>query len=151
MKSLICVALLSTILVAADKPRDAGDQGRRKLQGTWQVLEERHGDADPDEEGKLCQFIFEGDKLTITKEQKVIIEGTFTVDAGKTPPQIDIKVIRDDVNPNAGQTALGIYKIDGDKLKWCSAGPGRDDRPTEFVIKGTDYLLVTMERVKKVK
>lgn len=151
MKSMVFAAVLSTILIAADKPTPAGDHGRQQLQGTWQVLEEYHGDSGPDAEGKRCRLIFEGEKFTIMKDQTAIIEGTFSVDAAKTPSRIDMKVLKDDENERTGQTALGIYQIDGDKLKWCSAEPGRGERPTEFDSKGTDYLLVVLERAKKMK
>jgi len=30
-----------------------------------------------------------------------------------------------------GKTQLGIYELDGDKVKFCFAAPGKD-RPTEF-------------------
>ncbi|MDB5355621.1 MAG: hypothetical protein JWN24_2074 [Phycisphaerales bacterium] len=149
MKSSLLLALMATLLIAADKPKDAAAEDRQKLQGTWQVLEESHGDNDTSDEGKHCQLIFDGDKFIIKKDGKVIIEGTFEINAGKSPREIDMKVLKDEEDQRTGQTALGIYKIDGDKLTWCSCEPGRGGRPAEFAAKGTNFLLIVMERAKK--
>jgi uncharacterized protein (TIGR03067 family) len=149
MKVRLFLALLSTILIAADKPKDAGAQDHQKLQGTWQVLQELHGDSDTSDEGKHCQLIFDGDKFTVKKDDKAILEGTFTIDAIKSPAQIDLKVLKDDEDERTGQTSLGIYQLDGDKLKLCACDPSQSERPAEFSTKGTRFLLIAMERVKK--
>lgn len=149
MRVTLFLALLSTVLVAADKHKDTGAQDRQKLQGTWQFLQELHGDSDTSDEGKHCQFIFDGDKFTVKKDDKAILDRTFTIDATKSPAQIDLKVLKDDEDERTGQTSLGIYQLDGDKLKLCACEPSRDVRPVEFVTKGADFVMVVMERVKK--
>ena len=90
-----------------------------------------------------------GDKFTVKKDDKAILEGTFTIDATKSPAQIDLKVLKDYEDEWRGQTYLGIYQLDGDKLKLCCCEPSRDVRPGEFATKGTDFVMVVMERVKK--
>jgi len=150
MKRLFLLALMCTVLVAADDPKEAGDRDRKALQGEWRVVEQTHGDAPADEQAKGCQFIFDHEKITVKKDGNTLIEGTFQIDATKSPPQIDAKILKDDQEPQrVGETALGIYQISGDTLKWCSAEPGLDTRPTEFAIKGTDFVLVVLERAKK--
>ena len=48
-----------------------------------------------------------------------------------------------------GKTALGIYELDGDTLKWCANEPGGNERPKKFSSEaGTKYLLVTLKREK---
>src|SRR6478736_5995337 len=117
MKQLCVRALLCVFRVAADKPKDAGDEDRKALQGTWQVLEETHGDHAPEEEAKHCRFIFDHDKILIEKDGKTLFEGTIRIDASKSPRQIDLKITKDEEGQDrVGQTALGVYQVKGDTL-----------------------------------
>jgi hypothetical protein len=51
--------------------------------------------------------------------------------------------------PTKGKTHLGIYVLDGDKVKFCFAAPGKD-RPTEFTAKeGSEFTLSEWKRDKK--
>ncbi len=65
MKTSLLLALLSAWLIAADKPTTAAASDSQRLQGTWQMLEEYHGDRDTSEEGKHCQIVFEGKTFTV--------------------------------------------------------------------------------------
>ena len=50
---------------------------------------------------------------------------------------------------NKGKTTLGIYEIDGDTLKTCSAEPGKD-RPTEFSTNpGSGHFLRVFKKERK--
>ena len=149
MKTSLFLALLSMVLIAADEPKAPVASDSEKLQGTWQMLEEYHGDRDTSDEGKHCQITFEGKKFTVKKDDTVILEGTFEIDATKSPPQMDITVTKDAEEDRNGQKALGIYKLEGDKLKWCICEPSRNQRPTELETKGTDFGMFVLERAKK--
>jgi uncharacterized protein (TIGR03067 family) len=49
------------------------------------------------------------------------------------------------------KTALAIYDVDGDTLKWCANEPGREGRPTAFPAKeGEDktHLYIIFKRAK---
>jgi uncharacterized protein (TIGR03067 family) len=72
-------------------------------------------------------------------------EGSFTVDATKTPATIDMQ-------PGSGQyegkTLPGIYKLDGETLTIAFAMPGKD-RPKAFESKaGTGVVLVVHKKAK---
>jgi len=48
-----------------------------------------------------------------------------------------------------GKTAVGIYDLDGDTLKWCTNEPGGTERPKEFSSEADNkHLLVTLKREK---
>jgi uncharacterized protein (TIGR03067 family) len=48
-----------------------------------------------------------------------------------------------------GKTALGIYVLEGDTLKWCVNEPGETERPKEFSAPpGTRLMFVTFKREK---
>ena len=68
----------------------------------------------------------------------------FNGDAAHKPKQIDSTP---DKMP--GKPLLGIYEIEGNRIKVCNAGPGKD-RPTAFESKkGSGHTLVIWEREKK--
>jgi hypothetical protein len=45
-----------------------------------------------------------------------------------------------------GQTALCIYELKGDVLRWCTAGPGREERPTAFPAEEDHHYLCMVFR-----
>ena len=142
MRKRVVLALAVGLLLAADEPKkDKTD--RDKLQGTWQpVSVEQGGKAKEDKEHRL---LFDGDTFTIKKGDQVFAKGTFKVDPDKKPKAIDFMITEGD---EKGKTARGIYKLEGDKLTWCSAQPGQNDRPKEFATKDTQNLLVVLQRAK---
>jgi len=149
MKPRLFLAMVAILLIAADKPQDP-KQTREKLQGTWQISEQHAGDNDITEDAKKFKFIIDGDKFILKQENDTVIEGTFTIIPDKSPMQVDWKVTKDqgDAEHN-GKTSLSICQLDGDNLKICAAEPGETKRPTDFSVKGTNFMLVVMERAKK--
>ncbi len=68
---------------------------------------------------------------------------TYTIDASKTPHQIDITSQKDGKEENV----YGIYKVDGDTWKHSFS---LAERPTEFKSKeGSGVHYVVFKRVKK--
>jgi len=77
--------------------------------------------------------------------KKVHGKGTISLDAGKSPKEVDTKFSE---GPIAGKTSLGIYELDGDTLKSCVAEPG-DPRPKTFASRrGTRLMLVVYKRAQ---
>ena len=60
-------------------------------------------------------------RATARSEGKVFIAGTTAIDPTASPMTIDVTFAEGDAK---GKTALGIYKLDGDLLTICRAGPG---------------------------
>jgi len=70
-------------------------------------------------------------------------EGTFKVDAARTPRTLDLLFTE---GPEKGNTALGIYELDGDTWKLCLSVTAKT-RPKEFATKaGSGYALETLKR-----
>jgi uncharacterized protein (TIGR03067 family) len=102
-----------------------------RLQGTWQqVGYERDGIAEPlDEQGWKPRTTFEGSTFTVTlADGSIYIKGTIALDSTRSPKSMDMT---DTFGPEAGQTLLAIYSLEGDRFVFCAAYPGLD-RPTEF-------------------
>jgi uncharacterized protein (TIGR03067 family) len=79
----------------------------------------------------------------------------FKVDSSKKPKTIDMKVkegskVKEGPDDHEGETARGIYQLEGDELTWCVNEPGSDNRPKEFATKeGTKTVLFKLKREKK--
>jgi uncharacterized protein (TIGR03067 family) len=129
--------------VAAPGPKDAKEDAKKKFEGDWKVESwEQSGqvlEVAPD-------WSFKGDKYTLNLGA-VPEEGGIKVDAAKNPSTIDLEITGGNC---AGNTQLGIYKFDGEKLVLCLAWPGDKDRPTEFKSTAEPRtILITLKREKK--
>jgi len=134
---------VSTLVGAEDK--DADKKDKDKLQGTWNAVSGESGGKEQ-KEATEHSLVFEGDKFSVKKSEKVMVKGTFKVDASKKPKEIDME-IADGPDDVKGKTALGIYKLEGDELTWCVDEPGSGNRPKEFATKeGTKTMLVKLKK-----
>jgi uncharacterized protein (TIGR03067 family) len=123
----------------ADKGTGAVDAAKEltRFKGSWTVISAaKAGMPLPEEIVKTIKVRFEGAKLTveILGEAK---EGTFKVDPTMKPAAIDLTIM--------DKTALGIYQLDKNTLKLCTAEPG-EPRPKDFKAEGDKRLLVTLQR-----
>jgi uncharacterized protein (TIGR03067 family) len=143
---LACMAL--GLLVAADAPKDGLKQDKERLQGTWKAVTAQEGGETKDDV-EDHRLIFSGDEFRVKKGDETIIEGKFRIDASKKPKEIDMKITdarKEDFN---GKTALGIYELDADTLKWCANEPGATERPKKFSSDAENkHILATLKREK---
>lgn len=146
MRSHLLVALmLSSAAVAADQPAP-GAKDQERLQGTWRVVAlENEGKPVPAEAIK-------GATLTFTKDQYELkggreeFRGRFKLHATQEPRGIDSTFVEADGKEKG--VAVGIYKLEGDRLTICWR-QGDKDRPREFGSKPESGLrLLVAERVK---
>jgi uncharacterized protein (TIGR03067 family) len=115
-----------------------------RLQGTWSLVSYETDGKQIKGEDKGHLFTFQGDRWSLRVGGQVFQAGTVQrIEAKEKCNAIDL-LIGEGSNP--GATALSIYVIEGDTLKYLNCG---DPRPTEFVTKAGDgrhYL--TFHRVK---
>ena len=91
-----------------------------------------------------CRF----DDKTYTNmvAKEAIEEGTYTIDASKTPKTIDFEIKK---GRDEGKKQLGIYKIDGEKIAFVLAAPGATTRPKSFMVDPAESLIeVALVRAK---
>ncbi len=135
------------LLLGADSPKDDGKKDQERLQGTWKAVTVEAGGKLQDE-GEEHRLIFSGDEFSIKKGEETMIKGKFRIDSSKKPKEIDMEFIKTKRENLKGKTALGIYDLDGDTLKWCWNQPG-GERPKEFSSQAAYvHLLVTLKREK---
>ncbi|HEX5223000.1 MAG TPA: family 16 glycoside hydrolase [Verrucomicrobiae bacterium] len=123
----------------------SAQSGAAAADGTWEVASmEANGEA-------LSSDTYEGLKLTVTGGQYSVDKdgeidrGTFTVDATKSPKQMDI---RPEMGPGAGRTVLAIYEFTSkDAMRVCYAFEEGAARPGDFKTRpGTGDILIQYKR-----
>jgi len=137
---LACLALLA----------GAAEQAvtTKSLEGTWSGARFGEGKGENPEEGVKLELTFAGDKIVGKRvpSGKDIGEGSFKLSGdGKT---IDAS---GSTGYFKGKGYLGIVKIEGDTLYWCTGTKEQDQkRPTEFAASPTEQsYLIIVKRQKK--
>jgi uncharacterized protein (TIGR03067 family) len=122
MKALLACSL-GLLLLAGAAPGGDAKKDQDKLQGKWLA----------ELDGKKVELKFTKDQFAITfsdGNQEKVFKGTVKINPDGKPKHIDLTIEEGD--KFVGETALGIYELDGDTLKWCSNSPGKAERPSEF-------------------
>jgi uncharacterized protein (TIGR03067 family) len=121
---------------AQDKP-SASKQDMANLQGTWTAVSmERDGNPTSVEEVRKLdiRLTIKGNEFMLmplaTKGPEHFPHGTFRIDTLEMPKAIDFTILPYYPGMKTS-TALGIYEVDGDRLKLLQGRPGQR-RPTEF-------------------
>jgi uncharacterized protein (TIGR03067 family) len=141
--------LLAAGLAAAQGTNEgaAGKDGKQ-LVGTWQaatiVVDGREAPAAVVKDVRLV-LDAEGKFQFQNASKKVRAAGTVKIDPSARPRTMDFTYTEGELK---GHTTPGIYELDGDTLRICTAAQGKA-RPTEFASKpGSHLALVTYQREK---
>jgi uncharacterized protein (TIGR03067 family) len=140
MRRMRWFCVWGTMLVVAGLVRGGGE-GKNKLEGVWVA----------DKDGKKVEMRFEKGAFTVTLAEKTV-KGTYKTDTKKTPHELDI-LLKDDDPKIDGKTALCIYEVSGDTLKWMANDPGQGNpRPKAFPAEqrfGGEYIYLIFKRAGK--
>lgn len=143
MNPYAATLLVASLLApAAPVPKE---EDAKALQGAWQaVTYEANGVAQKNVADKVV-CTFEKDVFTFKYDGKVIWKAKLKLDPSKKPKAINLTITEGE---NKGQSILGIYQLDKDALKWCTAIAGDKTRPTGFESKpGSDVAVYTFKKV----
>jgi uncharacterized protein (TIGR03067 family) len=157
MKPILSVAVLFLFgfVLMGDEPKpDASkekvtEKALETFAGTWEIVA-----AQPEgitKEARKLVFRKDGTYAALDKDDKELWAGTFNLDPTATPKIWDH---RSNESRKKGGDVLGIYELDGDKLKVsCVVGTWKEKqwtgkpRPTEFKLPAADVVL-ELRRVK---
>jgi uncharacterized protein (TIGR03067 family) len=116
------------LIVAAGAPGDE-PVNAKKLVGTW-ICASAVIDGKPlaEEAAGQLRLTLTPDRYKTVRGERVLFDSTYKVDVTKSPAQIDMIGTEGDLKDKA---ALGILKLDGEKLTMCYVMPGKQ-RPAEF-------------------
>lgn len=138
--TIALLAMASTVATYALARQGAADQD--KLEGVWRTLTiEVDGRYLPDEEAEKLKLAVAKDRMLFGGHGKGRLT-RFKLDAMASPKTIDLTGVEDE------QTALGIYELNGERLKISLAQPGGKKRPTQFATEEIRNVVFTFEHVK---
>jgi uncharacterized protein (TIGR03067 family) len=100
---------------------EAARKDRERLQGAWAFVSGR----------REAQLLFVGDHFIVNFTGGDIYVGTFCVDPTQNPRAMDMTITEGPAH-HRGKTSLGIYELTEDRLIWCPAHPGTEDRLPAF-------------------
>jgi uncharacterized protein (TIGR03067 family) len=147
MRLRLLSVLAVGLLLGADAPReDSAKKELEKFQGDWVAVSYTvDGKEVGDDELKTIRLTVKGADSTFKRGDKTG-HGTYKLGPSKDPKEIDIS---HDDGPDKGKTALGVYEVEGEKLKICLAAPGVKERPKELASKpGSGHTLEVWKRAK---
>ena len=109
-----------------------------ELEGTWvgTVAGEYGGE---------WTFVISMDKVEVKGPDSEYYAGTVTVNTKTNPKQADFKIHKCSQPEYVGETSLGIYRLDGDKLTLAASEPGYMSRPA-FLESGGGAMLFSLTR-----
>jgi uncharacterized protein (TIGR03067 family) len=131
-----------TAKVAANSaPRRQVDSDLDKIQGPWRIESSTwNGVADP-EIAKSVTVLFQGDKFIVVDRDGNRQTETIQLMPDQNPKSIDC------TSQTQGRLLPGIYNLEGDVFKWCSAGAANTIRPTGFSSQpGSKQSLMVLRR-----
>ena len=141
------VVAAAAVVAAADDAADreaARKAELAKLQGTWKIVTmEIDGNKTPDNAVPESRMILKDDTFAMVSLGATLYRGNYRIDPSRTPKTLDIEFTE---GPEKGNTALGIYELDGDNWKICLT-VGAKERPKAFATAaGSGLALETLRR-----
>jgi uncharacterized protein (TIGR03067 family) len=143
----LIVGVLSTRALADDTD-EAVKKDLKALKGDWKVVSRTFdGDVTPAEDVKDRVITFDEEKYILREGSEILVEATYKIDPSKSPKWYDHTTTVGD-KTFKGKTLLGIYKLDGDTVTFCTADLDAK-RPTDFTSKkGSGQTLLVYKKVK---
>jgi len=96
-----------------------------ELEGTWVG-------ADAGGYGGQWTFVISKGKVEVKGPESEYYAGTMKLNNKTNPKQLDFKIEKCSLPEYVGETALSIYKLEGNKLTLAASEPGSIYRPTFF-------------------
>ena len=140
------VLLVLAVGVLGAPGADAGKKDQARMQGDWAAEALTiDGMKLPDDDAQAYFRTVKGNAYTVFRFSKAAARGTFTLDATKSPRTMDVTP----AGPRKGKPILAIYKLEGDTLTICNAGPGKERPKTFTAPAGSGHTLTVWKREKK--
>jgi uncharacterized protein (TIGR03067 family) len=91
------------------------------LQGAWRFASGRHE----------VELLIAGNHFAVKFKNGPLYMGTLRIDPQQYPKTMDM-LVQEGPDRHRWKTALCIYELEGDRLRWCPGEPGRKERLEEF-------------------
>lgn len=149
LSALAMLALSFAVMANESNPAPVQETAIEQFSGTWEIVAVQP----PGSTKEARRLVFRKDRTyaALNAEGQELWAGTFDLDPTVTPRVWDHRSYE---SQKKGGDALGIYELDGDKLKVCCVvGVWKDGqwtgkpRPSEFKLPAADVVL-ELRRVK---
>ena len=150
MKTIRTAFLIGLAALTSSMSGAEGNQAIKKdmaqLQGEWSMVSgSADGHAMPDAMRETAKRICKEDETTVTVGGQLIMKAKFTIDPSKKPKTIDYRMTD---GPTQGKMQLGIYELEGNRVKFCFGAPG-SERPTDFISRPGDQRTLSVWKRQK--
>jgi uncharacterized protein (TIGR03067 family) len=127
--TLLLAAVVTVVSAKEPTLHQLKKQEIAKLEGEWTLVSAGKGSfsLSPDVVGRVKRITI-GKESVLLADDKELMRATYKVDPTKSPKTIDYTITG---GTHQGEKVLGIYEVDGDRLKLSYAAPGKD-RPANF-------------------
>ncbi|MCI0377519.1 MAG: TIGR03067 domain-containing protein [Gemmataceae bacterium] len=149
MMRFVLVGLFSSLSIALAGAQEAVEKEKKNLQGLWTAVgHEEDGKKAIGPRARLLDGMsweFKGDAFIWRAEMHIELQGTYKIDPGKKPKQIDL------ADPDRRKANyVGIYEVEGDTLR-IRFHEDKEARPKTFTTeKGTrNHFLLVLKRPKE--
>jgi uncharacterized protein (TIGR03067 family) len=133
--------LFCALAVSAPAPKDPPKK-ESTIVGEW-LIESTTSDGKPERSHPSIRYEFTTDgQLIVRRDDAPTTVSYYKVDPRADPPTIDVGE-----KANA-LVSPGVFKVDGDKLLWCSSWDDKRPKALEAP-NGSRQILVVLKRVKK--
>jgi uncharacterized protein (TIGR03067 family) len=142
----VLVVALVCFLMGAGGAKEAKQKEMERLEGNWTMKAGEHnGQPVPDALLAVFKRTARDGVTTIRLEGRVVMKARFTIDPTKKPKTIDYDMLD---GPKESPPQLGIYEVNGNRVRFCFAPPGAE-RPADFTAKkGTGRVFSEWQRDK---
>jgi uncharacterized protein (TIGR03067 family) len=140
--------VLFIALLAAEPSTAEAKKTMRELEGVWNCESATINGRKLDEATvKSLKLTLKGEQYKTERGDEVLFDSTYSLDTKADPKRIDMIGTEGDLK---GKAALGIYKLDKDRLTMCYTMPGQE-RPKDFKSeeKSEAYLLIWRRAEKR--
>ncbi len=127
----------------------AADADFKKLEGTWEGwVVEGDGSQASQRRQRINELVIAADRITAKDGRNISMgQGTYKLGSAGGVKTIDATGT---MGPVQGKLYQGIYRVDGDTLRWCSGNDRARSRPTEFRTNpGNGHFLMILTRKKE--
>jgi len=144
----IAVIAPTEVFLVADEPQSEPENVvLRKLQGHWEAEKWVIHGKDTSEGRDNRSYRIDKRQMVFVTDRKEVGTATFKIDVSNKPYKMDLTYVG---GPRDGQTLLGIFRFDDDKLINCFSYPG-DPRPTSFESTAANRYFLSIDRKKMEK
>ncbi len=136
---------ISTALAPRPAMTPAAKLELEKLYGTWEFVSmEVEGVQKPEADFKKFKAVLAGDQWTVWDGTNIAAQTTMELDPTTEPKHLDLIP-----RPGKGEPIRGIYRLEGNQLKYCDRSEDNGDRPTEFAsLPDSGLVLIVLKRIE---